>query len=173
MISRHIASGAVLCVFAYLALATGGEKDKPSSSSDTPAPGAAPAAPAAPTAAPAAPAPGAYDAVGAQKTWGSIQATLKDANVKGKTGNVTLLLKNGADKEETISSLAQIQVTSEEGDKGDLDFMNSSCDGKIPPNGVLKCKLAMNFPAPPKELTIALGAGIVSETVYLKVKVAK
>jgi hypothetical protein len=39
-----------------------------------------------------------------------------------------------------------------------------------PPNGLLKCKLSVKFETAPKELTIALGAGLRTSTVYFKVK---
>lgn len=174
MTSRNIASAATIVAFALLALgsAKSGESSGSSAKSDQPAQGQPPGSAAAP-AAKAAPAADAFDPLGAEKDWGAIHATLKEASVRGKTGLMTLVLKNTHDKEENISSIMQIQMTSEEGDKGEMDITGTSCDGKVPPNGVLKCKLAYNFDKAPKELTVALGAGIMSKTVYFKYKVGK
>ena len=63
----------------------------------------------------------AFDAIGAEKDWDQIHVTLKEASARGKAGAVTLLLKNNQSKEEQISSLAQIQMTNEVGDKGEED----------------------------------------------------
>jgi hypothetical protein len=114
-----------------------------------------------------------FDAIGAEKEWGDIHATLKEAAVKGNVATASILLKNTQATEEHISSLMQIQVTNEEGDKGEMDFGRASCDGTVPPNGVLKCKLAYTFAKPPTEVTIALGAGLGAATVYFKYKPAK
>jgi hypothetical protein len=114
-----------------------------------------------------------FDAIGAEKEWGTIHATLKEVAVTGNTATASILLKNTEAKEDDISSMVQIQVTNEEGDKGQWDMMKMSCDGKIPPNGLFKCKLAYKFAQPPKELTIALGAGLGPATVYFKYKIAK
>jgi hypothetical protein len=101
---------------------------------------------------------------------GSDSRDAKGGDARGKAGAVTLLLKNNQSKEEQISSLAQIQMTNEEGDKGEEDMMATSCDGQIPPNGLLKCKLVFNFEKTPKELTVALGAGILTKPAYFKVQ---
>ncbi len=114
-----------------------------------------------------------FDAIGTEKEWGSIHATFKEAAVKGNTATASILLKNTEAKEETISSLVQIQVTNEEGDIGQADFRSTSCQGTVPPNGLLKCKLAYKFAQPPKEVTIALGAGLAARTVYFKYKYSK
>ncbi len=111
-----------------------------------------------------------FDAIGSTKIWSEISVTLKEAAVQGKVAKVTLLLKNGKTEEEKISSMLFFHVTSEEGDQGDLDIMDgTSCDGAVPPQGLLKCKLAYKFEKTPKELTIRVGAGVVSDTVYFKV----
>ena len=112
-----------------------------------------------------------FDAIGVEKDWGRISATLKEARVQGTTAMMSISLQNNEAKEEMISSIAQIQVTNEEGDTGQEDIMGTSCDGKIPPSGVLKCKLAYKFVAAPKELTVALGAGLMTKTTYFKIQV--
>lgn len=140
----------------------------------TPAPDTPVAPP--PTAAPAAPpAPPAsdFDAIGTEKAWASLTATLKEASASGKTGRVSLLLKNDGDEEETISSLAYFNATNQEGDVGKLDWTTAKCDGAVPPKGIFKCKLAFKFDTAPTEMTVRVGAGIMTKTTYFKVKVGK
>lgn len=141
----------------------------------TPAPDAPAAAP--PTEAPAAPPPAQpaseYDAIGTEKAWASLNATLKEASASGKTGRIALLLKNDGDEEETISSLAYFGATNQEGDVGKLDWTTAKCDGAVPPKGLFKCKLAFKFDTAPTEMTVRVGAGIMTKTTYFKVKVGK
>jgi len=123
---------------------------------------------------PPAPPPSEYDSIGTQKEWAALSATLKEVSASGKTGRVSPLLKNDGDEEERISSMLFFNATNQEGDIGKLDlFGGVSCDGAVPPKGVLKCKLAFKFDTAPKEMTVKVGAGILSESTYFKVKVGK
>jgi hypothetical protein len=181
--SKHIMTLAGLIALGGLAVgssksSSGGESAAASATPSPPAPTAsATAATAATTANPgaAAPAAGGYDAIGTERTWAELHATLKEASAAGNIGKVALLLKNDGDEEEKISSILYFHATNQEGDNGDLDIIGgyTSCDGAVPPKGIFKCKLAFKFDTAPKEMTIRVGAGIVSDTTYFKVKLGK
>lgn len=160
------AGGVVLLALGAIGSGKAEKKSAPEVQAANAAPVASAQSPAAPTA------PASPDAIGTTKTWSDISVTLKEAAIQGKVAKITFLLKNGKTEEEKISSMLYFHMTSEEGDIGELDIMGGgvSCDGAVPPQGILKCKLAYKFEQPPKELTIRVGAGVVSDTVYFKVK---
>jgi hypothetical protein len=108
------------------------------------------------------------DPIGTQKQWANVLVTLKEASVTGKTANLALLMQNLSDKEEPISSLVYFEALSEEGDKGEMDWVRSKCDGTIPPKGVFKCKLSYKFEKSPKEISVRVGAGVLADTVYFR-----
>ena len=99
------------------------------------------------------------DKPGAIKHWGAIDVTLKSFNFQGKHFTGVLVLRNTRDKEEIISSMLDLQVTNEEGDKGktDWDQTEARCDGTIPPKGVFKCTFGYDFSEPPNQVTIRVG----------------
>ena len=107
---------------------------------------------------------------GAIKEWGTTTVELKDHSFSGKTANIVLLMKNPTDEEEQISSLLSFQALSEEGDLGEMSWTGTKCDGTILPQGVLKCRLSYTFPAPPLEVNLRVGAGIMTEAIYFKIK---
>lgn len=90
--------------------------------------------------------------------------------VTNKNTVIVLLMKNPTDQGETISSLLYFHALSEEGDIGDMSFMDTKCDGTIPPQGVLKCRLSYEFPEPPLEVNLQVGAGIMTDAIYFKIK---
>ena len=106
------------------------------------------------------------DAEGTMKPWGTVDVTLQKFAFRGSVVGAILVLKNNTDKPENISSMMQFQMLSDEGDKGDFAFGSSSCDGTIPPNGVLKCKLNYTFPTPPKSASLQVGAGFDGDPVF-------
>jgi hypothetical protein len=183
MVLVVIGSLFLLCIVGNI---FGGKKDRGATATPPPPPAApvaaatpapAPPSPDAPAAVPptqvAAPPASEYDAIGTEKTWASLTATLKEVSASGKTGRVSLLLKNDGDEEETISSLAYFNATNQEGDVGKLDWTTAKCDGAVPPKGIFKCKLAFKFDTAVKEMTVRVGAGIMTKTTYFKVKVGK
>ena len=59
-----------------------------------------------------------------------------------------------------------IDVHSETGELGDYDYAKTRCDGTIPPKGSFDCKLALIFPAAPKQISIRVGEGMENEGVF-------
>lgn len=106
--------------------------------------------------------------IGATKNWGSIQVTLKEANISGNKARVSLLFQNTAQKPEPVS-LLMMEILSTEGDVGKADWAESECGGTIPPMGPLKCRLVYNFTTSPMGLNIQVGAGFLSEPVFFKI----
>ena len=74
-------------------------------------------------------------------------------------------MDNLADEEKEIAILLFIDVHSETGELGDYEYAKSHCDGTIPPKGSFNCKLALIFPAAPKQVSIRVGEGMAGETV--------
>lgn len=93
----------------------------------------------------AAPATASSDALETSKNVGSLTYTLKKFEFKGKRVTVELLVKNESTEGANLSSVVGFDAITDEGDQGKLD-MNGNCDGVVPPSGVLKCRLAYQFP---------------------------
>ena len=75
-------------------------------------------------------------------------------------------MDNLADEEKEIAMLLFIDVHSETGELGDYDYAKSRCDGTIPPKGSFDCKLALAFPAAPKQISVRVGEGMKNEGVF-------
>lgn len=118
----------------------------------------------------ASPANDGIDDGGTEKRSGPFLVTLKESAIQGKNARLTFLLKNERDKEVSVSSMMMFQATTEDGDVSRPE-MDGQCDGKAPPSGSFKCKLAFAFEKPPKELTIRVGATLrADDAVYFKIK---
>lgn len=105
-----------------------------------------------------------------KRYWGNIEISLKQADFIGRNVTATFLFKNLTSKEENFSSLGQTEAISDEGDVGEFLLFESKCDGTIPPNGLFKCSITYQFPMPPNEVNFRLGAGILVDAVYFKLK---
>lgn len=109
------------------------------------------------------------DSAGVEKNWGNIGVTLKDYRFFGSSFNTVLVMRNNSSKEEKISSIMQMEALTDEGDKGEFQLMDSSCDGAIPPNGAFKCKLTYKFPESPKKVSLRIGAGVLTDALYFNI----
>lgn len=106
-----------------------------------------------------------FDAVGTTKQWGAVDITLTDASIRGNKARVSLLLKNTSGIVESISSLWQMnQALSDSGDKGQLEWTSTQCDGDIPPNSLMKCHLSWSFPVELKNISLTIG--VVTKTFF-------
>jgi hypothetical protein len=112
------------------------------------------------------------DQAGTTKQWGTVEITLKSYKAAGNQVGIWLLFRNNAARSESISSLMQFEATSNEGDRGELSWENTKCDGKIPPHGLLKCLLVYNFPTRPQSVTLMIGAGILAEEVIFELAIS-
>ena len=110
------------------------------------------------------------DDLSATKQWGTVDVTLRSYDVYGDMVRVRLLFRNNADNSEVISSLMQFEAVSDEGDKGQMDYAATDCDGRIPPHALLKCSLSYRFPAPPSSVILTVGA---FERVYFNIGPSK
>ncbi len=103
--------------------------------------------------------------LGESKQFGTIKVTPESLSIDGAKADVVLRMDNVGDEEKEIAFLLFVDVHSETGELGDYDFAKTSCDGTIPPKGSFNCKLALIFPAPPKQISIKVGEGMAGETV--------
>jgi zinc-ribbon domain len=167
--------GVIVCLMVVGAIA-GGEKktNEPVAVQAVTAP-QQPKAPIAPK--PSAPPPAAVPVsvppsvpAGVEHQWGQMLVTMREAVIRGKVVSVTLMIKNPTDQDENISSLMHFQALSEEGDKGDMDWMATKCDGSIPRGRQMKCTLVYKFPAPPKDVDLQVGAGLMTEALHFRVQ---
>jgi hypothetical protein len=78
-------------------------------------------------------------------------------------------MDNVGDEEKEIALLLFIDVHSESGKLGDYDYAKTHCDGKVPPKGSFNCKLALIFPAAPKQISIKVGEGMAGDTVTFNI----
>lgn len=113
----------------------------------------------------AAPATASGDGLETSKQLGSLTYTLKKFEFKGKRVTVELLVKNESTEGANLSSVVGFDAINAEGDQGKLD-MNGNCDGVVPPSGVLKCKLAYQFPKP--QTSVQLQVKDLENTAYFK-----
>jgi hypothetical protein len=80
-------------------------------------------------------------------------------------------MDNVGDEQKEIAFMLFVDVHSETGALGDYDYFRTRCDGAIPPKGSFECKLALIFPAPPKQISIKVGEGMAGETVTFTIAV--
>lgn len=105
------------------------------------------------------------DPIDTTRQVGSLTYTLKKFEIKGKRVMVELLVKNESTEGATLSSVVGFDAINDEGDLGKLD-MNGNCDGVVPPGGVLKCRLAYQFPKP--QTTVQLQMKDLENSAYFK-----
>jgi hypothetical protein len=108
---------------------------------------------------------------GEPKQFGTIKVTLEAVAVEGAKAGVVLRMDNVGDEEKQIAYMLFVDVHSETGAVGDYDYARTRCDGAIPPKGSFECKLALIFPAPPKQISIKVGEGMAGETVTFTIAV--
>ncbi|MGZ5652245.1 MAG: hypothetical protein ACXWG8_18125 [Usitatibacter sp.] len=104
--------------------------------------------------------------LGEAKQFDAIKVTLQSFSIQGVNADVVLRMDNLADEAKDISFLLFIDVHSETGELGDYDYAKTHCDGTIPPKGSFNCKLALVFPAAPKQVSIRVGEGMKGEGVF-------
>jgi hypothetical protein len=103
--------------------------------------------------------------IGESKQFDSIKVTPESVAVDGAKADVVLRMDNVGDEAKEIAFMLFVDVHSETGELGDYDYAKTRCDGTIPPKGSFECKLALIFPAPPKQISIKVGEGMAGETV--------
>jgi len=103
--------------------------------------------------------------LGESKQFGTIKVTPESVSIDGAKADVVLRMDNVGDEENEIAFLLFVDVHSETGELGDYDYAKTHCDGTLPPKGSFDCKLALIFPAPPKQISIKVGEGMAGETV--------
>ncbi len=103
--------------------------------------------------------------LGESKQFGTIKVTPQSLSIDGAKADVVLRMDNVGDEAKEIAFLLFVDVHSETGELGDYDYARTRCDGTIPPKGSFDCKLALIFPAPPKQISIKIGEGMAGETV--------
>jgi hypothetical protein len=108
---------------------------------------------------------------GDSKQFGTIKVTFESVAVDGPKADVVLRMDNVGDEQKEIAFMLFVDVHSETGDLGDYDYFRTRCDGAIPPKGSFECKLALIFPAPPKQISIKVGEGMAGETVTFTIAV--
>ncbi|MBD22992.1 MAG: hypothetical protein CL572_04955, partial [Alphaproteobacteria bacterium] len=95
-----------------------------------------------------------------KKQWGNISIELKKTRFMGKNVQLEFIFENLSEEDVSFSSLLQLEARSGEGDRGELDFTHTDCDGTIPPLGFFKCKIQFNFPTILNVVSAQIGAGI-------------
>ena len=108
---------------------------------------------------------------GDTKQFGTIKVTFESVAVDGPKADVVLRMDNVGDEQKEIAFMLFVDVHSETGDLGDYDYFRTRCDGAIPPKGSFECKLALIFPAPPKQISIKVGEGMAGDTVTFTIAV--
>jgi hypothetical protein len=103
--------------------------------------------------------------LGESRQFGTIKVTLESFAIDGAKADVVLRMDNVGDEEKSIAFLLFVDVHSETGELGDYDYAKTRCDGAIPPKGSFECKLALIFPATPKQISIKVGEGMAGDTV--------
>jgi hypothetical protein len=102
---------------------------------------------------------------GESKQFSTIKVTPESLSIDGAKADVVLRMDNVGDEQKEIAYMLFVDVHSETGALGDYDYARTRCDGAIPPKGSFECKLALIFPAPPKQISIKVGEGMAGETV--------
>jgi hypothetical protein len=104
--------------------------------------------------------------LGESKQFGTIKVTPESVSIDGAKADVVLRMDNVGDEAKEIAFLLFVDVHSETGELGDYDYAKTHCDGTIPPKGSFDCKLALIFPAAPKQISVRVGEGMVNEGVF-------
>src|SRR5690242_21219985 len=91
--------------------------------------------------------------LGESKQFGTIKVTPESLSIDGAKADVVLRMDNVGDEQKEIAYMLFVDVHSETGAPGDYDYARTRCDGAIPPKGSFECKLALIFPAPPKQIS--------------------
>ncbi len=107
--------------------------------------------------------------LGDSKQFGTIKVTLESFAIQGAKADVVLRMDNVGDEAKEIAFLLFVDVHSETGELGDYDYAKTRCDGAIPPKGSFECKLALVFPAAPKQISIKVGEGMAGDTVTFNI----
>ena len=108
-----------------------------------------------------------------KKQWGNISIELKKTRFMGKNVQLEFIFENLSEEDVSFSSLLQLEARSGEGDRGELDFSHTDCDGTIPPLGFFKCKIQFNFPTILNVVSAQIGAGILTKAVFFKIQKQK
>ena len=108
-----------------------------------------------------------------KKQWGNISIELKKTRFMGKNVQLEFIFENLSEEDVSFSSLLQLEARSGEGDRGELDFTHTDCDGTIPPLGFFKCKIQFNFPTILNVVSAQIGAGILTKAVFFKIQKQK
>ena len=105
-----------------------------------------------------------------KKNWANFTVELKKSVFLGSNVKLEFLFKNLSKDDDTFSSIMQLEAISGEGDRGELNFMQSDCDGSIPPLGMFKCKAQFTFPSDIRKIFVIIGAGILADAVYFNIE---
>lgn len=104
-----------------------------------------------------------------KKQWANLSIELKKTSFIGNNVQLEFLFENLSEIEENFSSLLQLESRSGKGDRGEMDWTYTDCDGMIPPLGFFKCFVQFNFPSNPNELTLKIGAGVMTKAIFFKI----
>ena len=80
-----------------------------------------------------------------KKQWDNISIELKKTRFIGKNVQLEFVFENLSEEDDSFSSLLQLEARSGDGDRGELDFTYTDCDGTIPPLGFLSVKFSLIF----------------------------
>ena len=105
-----------------------------------------------------------------KKQWDNISIELKKTRFIGKNVQLEFVFENLSEEDDSFSSLLQLEARSGDGDRGELDFAYTDCDGTIPPLGFFKCKIQFNFPSNLNVVSVQIGAGVLTKAVFFKIK---
>ena len=108
-----------------------------------------------------------------KKQWDNISIELKKTRFIGKNVQLEFVFENLSEEDDSFSSLLQLEARSGDGDRGELDFTYTDCDGTVPPLGFFKCKIQFNFPNILNVVSAQIGAGILTKSVFFKIQKQK
>ena len=92
--------------------------------------------------------------------------TLKNYSIDGTSVLVALAMKNQSDKRKTISSVVDFHAESRDEQTGKLNPSMTDCDGLIPPNSTLVCRLLFTFKKATRDISLRIGTGLLTEAIY-------
>ena len=75
-----------------------------------------------------------------KKKWANFTVELKKSIFIENNVDLEFLFKNLSPQDDTFSSITQLEARSSEGDRGELNFLETDCDGSIPPLGFLNVR---------------------------------
>ena len=105
-----------------------------------------------------------------KKQWGNISIELKKTRFMGQNVQLEFVFENLSEEDVSFSSLLQLEARSGDGDRGELDFTHTDCDGTVPPLGFFKCKVQFNFPSILNVVSAQIGAGVLTKAAFFKIK---